>query len=120
LRSIVSNNNWKKMYSSRAFVDHRALYADYTQHLTRKVVYPDWDFSKFQAEKPKSLTREDKDFWLYNSEELKPVVDRWRYHYRSQLDNLADDYIWKTPEGRRIGVRSYNTPTYHIGNYTDV
>jgi hypothetical protein len=120
LRSIVANTNWKKMFSNRMFVDHRAMYADYTQHLTRKIVYPDWDFSKFQAEKPKSITREDKDFWLYNSEELKPIIDRWRYYYRSQLDQIGDDFMWKTAEGVRLGVRSYTTIPYYIGNYNDV
>lgn len=120
LRSIVSGDNWQKMNNSRLFVDQRALYADYTQHLTRKAIYPDWDFNKFQAEKPKSLTREDKDFWLYKSDELKPMVDRWRHHYRSQIINLGENYVWSTPEGRRIGLKTYSTPTYHIGNYNDV
>lgn len=120
LRGIVSGKNWANMYNNKLFVEQRAMYADYTQHLTRKVVYPDWDFNKFQAEKPKTITREDKDFWLYNTDELKPIVDRWRYFYRSQLERLGDSFIWKLPDGRRIGVKTFNSPIYHIGNYNEI
>lgn len=120
LRSMIAQSNWKKMATNRMFNEHRSFYIDYAQHFTKKIVYPDWDFSKFQAEKPTSATREDKDFWLYTSPELKPIVERWRYYHASQLDSIADEYLWKLPDGTKLGVRSYVTPVYHLGTYNNV
>lgn len=120
-RSIISQSTWKKMFTQgKLFEDHRGYFADYANHFKKKVIYPDWDFDKFQTDKPTSATREDKDFWLYSTTELKPILDAWRHHHTSQLDSIADEHLLKLPNGTKLGVRSYNTPIYHIGTYDNV
>jgi hypothetical protein len=120
LRSIIASSNWKKMFSDGKLHQYKAYYTDYSTYFIKKIVYPDWDFTKFQAAKPTSVTKEDKDFWLYTSPELKPIVDRWRYYFTSQLDSIDDAYLTKTSTGTKLGLRSCITPVYHIGSYDNV
>lgn len=120
LRSIIASSNWKKMFSDGKLHQYKAYYTDYSTYFIKKIVYPDWDFTKFQAAKPTSVTKEDKDFWLYTSPELKPIVDRWRYYFTSQLDSIDDAYLTKTSTGTKLGLRSCITPVYHIGTYDNI
>jgi hypothetical protein len=120
LRSIIASSNWKKLISDRQFHEYRAHYTDYSTYFIKKAIYPDWDFTKFQAAKPTSVTKEDKDFWLYTSPELKPIVDRWRHYFSNQLDSIANVLTIKMVNGRNLGLRSCVTPVYHIGTYDNV
>jgi hypothetical protein len=119
-RSMISQSNWKKMYSNTLFYEQKAFFGEYVNHFTKQVVYPDWDFSKFQAGKPTSVTRQDKDFWLYTSPELKPLVDRWRHYHTSQLSNIDSGLLSVAPQGGKLATRICSSPIYHIGTYDNV
>jgi hypothetical protein len=85
-------------------------------HIAKQVCFPDWDFSRFQAEKPKMGPRKDKDFWFYSHNEFKPMVDRWEYYYRSQLDNINHDFLVLDDIGKPQAYKPISSPTYYLGS----
>jgi hypothetical protein len=85
------------------------------QHIVKQVCYPDWDFAKFQAEKPTSTIKLDKDFWFYESGEFDSLIDRWRYYYSSQFDAIDHEFLAIGPNGKPEGYRVFDSPPYYLG-----
>lgn len=84
---------------------------EYNNNLARHICYKDtWDFNKFQAGKPTTAARTDRDFWLYENPEFERTVDAWKYHYNGLLDGIA-----KTYHGESASLKSHRTPAYTFG-----
>jgi len=84
-------------------------------HIVKQVCYPDWDFARFQAEKPRSGARLDKDFWFYESGEFDPLVERWKHYFQNQFDNIDREFLSVDPEGKPEGYRIVDSPPYYLG-----
>jgi hypothetical protein len=91
--------------------------AELAQHAIRTIIYKDWDFSRFQAEKPKSVFREDKDYWLYSHPELKDSIAAWRHNYSSEMDDIDAMYCDLDPLGNKIATKSIFSRFYNIGQF---
>jgi hypothetical protein len=85
-------------------------------HIAKSVCFPEWDFSRFQAEKPKMGPRKDKDFWFYNHQEFRPMVERWEYYYKSQLDNIDKKFLVLNELGEPQAYKPVSSPIYYLGN----
>lgn len=119
-----NNSNMRYVIDETDYDTHRGLQPlraylddlfDMRLHHAKLVLYPDWDFSRFQALKPRSLTREDKDFWFYTHPELQREVQVWRNKYTTMLKSVHPGLL--QPEGNAF--KSHRTPYYDIGNYND-
>lgn len=84
-------------------------------HIVKQVCYPDWDFARFQAEKPRSGARLDKDFWFYESGEFDPLVERWKHYFQNQFDSIDKEFLTVDPEGKPEGYRIVDSPPYYLG-----
>lgn len=69
------------------------LITEFNNHLAKEVCYSDtWDFGKFQAGKPSTVTRTDRDFWLYDHPHFERSIQSWKYHYDGLLDGIDSKY----------------------------
>jgi hypothetical protein len=91
--------------------DHYAICSE----IIKEVCYPYWDFNRFQAGKPRGF-RKDKDFWFYDHPEFSTLVERWRYYYNSQLNDINIDYLHLGPDDKPVSYRYINSPPYYIGD----
>ena len=72
--------------------DYARKYEDEYQ-ISKAVLYPDWDISRFQAEKPipgPDLSMSQKDIWLETQTFMKPFRESWSHiinSYHSQINN---------------------------------
>jgi len=85
-------------------------------HIAKLVCFPHWDFSRFQAEKPKTGPRKDKDFWFYSHNEFRPMVERWEYYYKSQLENIDKNLLVLDDIGEPQAYKPISSPIYYLGN----
>lgn len=90
---------------------HRNTIVEYNNELTKRICYKDtWDLNKFQAGKPTTAARTDRDFWLYESPEFERTIDAWKYHYTGLLDGIDKSY-----HGDSASLKSSRTPAFTIG-----
>lgn len=78
--------------------------------IIRSLIYPDWDFSKFQAFKPLPVPEvegKQKDFWLENRNEVVDAKQAWRYHWRSYFDKIDPSYLYANKELKKSITRFY-------------
>jgi hypothetical protein len=69
--------------------------------IVRSLIYPDWDFSRFQAFKPIPIPEfegKQKDFWLENRQEVSNTKDAWRHHWRSYFDKIHPSFLYPNKE----------------------
>jgi len=113
LRHVIDPALYPIMKGNKSFQEHADDMFDLMNHYARVALYPDWNFNKFQALKPRSPSREDKDFWFYQHPELQKEVSEWRSIYNDMLFSVHPQLL----QGSRFKL--HNTPFYHIGNYND-
>jgi hypothetical protein len=90
---------------------HRNTIVEYNNELTKRICYKDtWDLNKFQAGKPTTAARTDRDFWLYENPEFERTIDAWKYHYNGLLDGINNSY-----HGEGASLKSSRTPAFTIG-----
>ena len=65
------------------------------QDIAKMVCYSStWDFRKFQAGKPKQEgLREDRDFFIHESDEFKRIKDIWKYHQDGFSHGIDKKYL---------------------------
>ena len=81
--------------------------------IAKLVCYSDtWDFNKFQAEKPSTITRTDRDFWLYENPEFDRIVQSWNYHYTGFLDGINSKYL-----GDVTHFKTLRSVRYYLGRF---
>lgn len=82
--------------------------------IVRSLIYPDWDFSKFQAFKPLPVPEHEgkqKDYWLESRPEVAAVKDAWRHHWRSYFDMIDPKYLYANKE-----LKKSVTKMHYLGN----
>jgi len=76
----------------------------------RSLIYPDWDFNRFQAFKPMPVPEFDgkqKDFWLENRPEMVKMKEVWRHYWRSYIDKINPIYLLPNKEFKKSVTRLY-------------
>jgi len=86
------------------------------QVATRDTCYASWASkpTKFQVNKPLKPAREDKDFWMYENEELAHHVTRWRAIYDQHLNAIDEKFLVVDAEGKRLGYKAIPTKLHQI------
>ena len=72
--------------------------------LVRSIVYPDWNFARFQAFKPLPVPEFDgkqKDFWLETRPEMVEMKQVWRHYWRSYIDKIDPSFLHFNKEFRK-------------------
>ena len=91
------------------------------QVATRDMCYPSWNSkpTKFQVNKPQKPAREDKDFWMYESDDpiLRTHAERWKKIYRGLLSKPAGRFTVIDSEGQRLGYRTLYTKPHFVCNF---
>lgn len=90
------------------------------QVATRDACYPTWASkpTKFQVNKPLKPARDDKDFWMYENENLRHHVDRWIEIYRKFLGSVDESFVvidQSTKE--RVGYKAQHTKWHYICDF---
>lgn len=119
LRYMINESEWHLHFNGRTKREFFDDVFDAYQNVARKAIYPDWDFNKFQALKPRSLTREDKDWWFYKHPENARTVEAWRSKYSDIMNSIHPGLRDVSPDGRTVGFKGHRTRFYRIGNYND-
>lgn len=115
LRHVINHQTYNLLRGDKPLKEYIDDMFDMKMHLARLALYPDWDFSKFQALKPRSPTREDKNYWLLNHPEMKYIADVWRDKNKTLMKTLHPQLLDESGNS----LRMHRTPFYHIGNYND-
>jgi hypothetical protein len=102
---------WFKANPDKQQFINTSQHYDIASEIIKDVCYPYWNFDRFQAGKPRGF-RKDKDFWFYSHSEFSPIVERWQYYYRSQLENINKDYLFLDPDGTPSSYRWVISPPY--------
>lgn len=67
------------------------LKAQSENDIAKMIVYPDWDYNKFQAEKPipgPDLSMSQKDIWLETLPMMSKYREIWYYHWQSYQNKI--------------------------------
>lgn len=86
--SEPEKKNWDAVAFNKNF--------EVSANIVRQVVYPDWDFNKFQADKPVPIANFDgkqKDYWLEIRPEMQNIKQVWRYYWKSYIDKIDPKYL---------------------------
>lgn len=86
-------------------------------NISKFVLYPDWNPNRFQADKPKSGYRVDKDYWLYSHPEFKDAVASWKHLFMSELDLIKPEYCQFDIAGHKTGLWVVGSRHYKIGQF---
>jgi hypothetical protein len=87
----------------------------FNNHMAKVMCYSDtWDFNKFQAGKPSTITRTDRDFWLYEDPYFERAVQSWKYHYDGLLDGIDSKY-----RGEATPFNTIRSARYILGRFDE-
>jgi hypothetical protein len=76
--------------------------------ILRSLIYPDWDFSKFQAFKPLAIPGFDgkqKDIWLESRPEMVQMKQVWKHYWKSYTDKIDPKYMFANREFKKSTSR---------------
>lgn len=91
--SDIEKKDWTKEQLSKNF--------EISANIIRSIVYPDWDFNKFQADKPlpiPSFDGKQKDYWLEIRPEMQNIKKVWKYYWQSYIDKINPIYLRSNKE----------------------
>lgn len=84
--------------------------------IVRSIIYPYWEFTRFQAAKPSSLYYCELDSWMYNKANRDDkVLAAWRYSIDYVKQNVDEKYIMCDQYGKEDGLVGMITPYFKIG-----
>lgn len=85
--------------------------------LIRSIVYPKWDFNRFQAAKPAHIVRCEYDNWLFDSKIIdNKAMATWQYSIDYLEQNIDEKYIQRDHTGAMDSLAGMVTPFYKIGS----
>ena len=85
--------------------------------LIRSIVYPYWDFSRFQAAKPARIVYCEYDDWVHNKDATEVnSINEWKYSIEYIDQNVDDKFINRDHTGAIDGMVGMVTPFYQIGS----
>jgi hypothetical protein len=91
-------------------------YVQVNQIAARDACYTTWSEkeNKFQVNKSTSISRQDKDFWLYTSAELTHHVSTWKGIFKEHAVTLDSKFIAFNQKHEREGYLPCLTSSYYI------
>ena len=87
--------------------------------LTKMIIYPDWDFSRFQALKPVPMvttlenSASPKDIWLEKHLPMYKLKQEWAYHWKSYAQAISPEYLMPGTNQ----PRSIHSRWFYLGNF---
>ena len=105
---------YKNYIRSKDFIPNLEHHMYITNNFTKKCIYPDWDTNRFQADKPMSGFRRDKDYWLYAHGEFDQAIKKWNSIYNDELQDIHENFCVVKNDVKE-GFKSYRTKYYYVG-----
>ena len=91
----------------------REVTNEFNNDLCRKLCYTDsWNLNTFQAGKPYAGTRTDRDFWIYELEDFRRLVDAWRYNHSGFLSKIAPKFF-----DEKGGLHPIRSQLFYLGKF---
>jgi len=82
--------------------------------LTKSIIYPTWDMSRFQANKPTSQFFPEFDEWFHDSFLGTSTFNSWHSGIGYLLKNVDQRFFYKNDNGRINGFTSCVSPYYAL------
>jgi hypothetical protein len=120
--SMPQNYNFQSAvrYPNNTFAN-RNLY----ERLVKTIIYPDYDPSTFQVNKPTNNVYNEMDFWFHQNFVGTKMYNIWEAGIDYLLDNINDCFVDKntsknpynpTSTERSIDLRVFNSMFYYLGD----
>jgi hypothetical protein len=105
--------------SDKKFVHPYINYVQINQIAGRDACYTTWAEKEntFQVNKPTSISRQDKDFWLYTSPELTHHVLEWKGIFKDHASVLDNRFIAFNKNQEREGYVTCITDLHHVCDF---
>jgi hypothetical protein len=98
----------------RHLFENQNKYATYLNHLIKRIIYPDWDNSIFQADKADSSVWSSQHAWLMR--EQTPALDAWQSTLNSHVNMIDSKYFTFYPNSNRVhGIKKFYSRNFPIG-----
>jgi hypothetical protein len=85
-------------------IDHVAVH-QFNESNYRSILYDTWDNS-FQSNKPVRLDRSDKNFWIFQNQELKNYKEEYQSMFNERLDQIRStgpfSLVWNSKNNTRL------------------
>lgn len=94
-------------------------YVQINQIAARDACYTTWaeKENKFQVNKSTFIARQDKDFWLYNNNELDHHVKKWKGIFSDHAKVLDTSLVAFNNRNEREGYRPITTKLHYVCNF---
>jgi hypothetical protein len=84
------------------------------EHVIKPLIYPDYDQSTFQVNKPGSNFYAEMDQWFYNKFKNDKLYNSWQAGINFVSNNIDNKYF-NMEQGRPIGFVGFLSPFYCLG-----
>lgn len=85
------------------------------QEIYKSIIYPNYDRTIYQAEKPLRGLGEfigvSKDYHLETHPEIKPIKGVWDYHWKSWMQQISPDFYGKTGFFNQLRTKGFYVDT---------
>jgi hypothetical protein len=88
--------------------------------LIKGLLYPGWDMSTFQADKPSFLTHGEFDQWFFNKYDNTPVLGAWNDGIKHIVNTIDDKFISYDKFNRYDDLVTCLSPFYKVGTLNDI
>jgi hypothetical protein len=106
LKPVVDFNNLRSVARRTAY-----------EQITRSIIYPDYDPTTFQTEKPTNSFYNEMDTWFYANFQETRLYDVWQGGLQLLLDNIDSKYF-DHQLGKPTGLIAMHSPLYYLGDST--
>ena len=83
--------------------------------IVKSIIYPSWDSSIFQADKPSSIVWSEYDAWMFKDMGNYRYYKSWDHGLRSVKNSINPKYYQIGPGGRFDGWIGFVSPFYKLG-----
>lgn len=109
--------------SSIKDLDQLTLILEQRFQIAKKVLYPYWDFSRFQAIKDLRYLNgihngKPQDWVFWKNHETEKIREKWNYYIYSYLNGIDPYFLNLGPDGKPIGYKPVYSLGYKIGSYS--
>lgn len=90
------------------------------EHLIKPLIYPDYDPTTFQTNKPSNSFYNEMDHWFYTNYQDTPQYQRWKAGLQLLVDTI-DPKFFNYELGKPVGFVGFLSPFYYLGeaNFVD-
>ena len=114
LQSILSNMS---MQSNRTFKLTRTVQSELFRHIRKGLVYPTWDLTIFQVNKPKGQAKFNQWYnWFYSNPHSYEYTNKWLRSVHDQ-ESLIDSKYCVYQNGQIIDIKPLSSRPYIIKKF---